>query len=149
MNVMKVYLGADHKGFSLKEKLEEILRGEGENVIDVGYEKYDPENDYTNIGFKLGETVTKERSFGIGICGGGAGICIAANKVKGVRAALCFNEKQARAARNDDDANILCLSADFVDEDKNIEIVKTFINSVFSPEERFVRRIREISEYES
>ena len=76
------------------------------------------------------------------------GVCISANKVDGARAALATSEKQARLARTDDDVNILCLSADLVDEETNFKIIKTFLETVFASEERFIRRINKIKKYE-
>jgi ribose 5-phosphate isomerase B len=93
--------------------------------------------------------VISERGRGILICGSAIGICIAANKVDGVRAAMCLDEKQAKLAREHNDANILCLAVDLVNEEKNLEIVKVFLNTLFSSEERHIRRIQIIKKYEN
>lgn len=143
-----VYIDADHRGFNFKKKLVEFLRGLEYEVRDLNMSGFDEEDDYSEIGIKLAEKVARENVKGILICGSGVGICIAANKVDGVRAALCTNEKQARLARTDDDANILCLSAELINEETNLEISKTFLETVFSSEERFIRRINKIKEYE-
>jgi len=146
--MVTVYIGADHRGFRLKEKLKEALRIWEINVVDLGYKDYDVDNDYTDIALKLAEKVVFERGLGILICGSGVGVCVAANKVDGAIAALCTNEKQARLAKEDDNSNILCLSSELVDEDVNKKIVKTFLESVFSPLENHIRRINKIKEYE-
>jgi len=83
------------------------------------------------------------------MCGTGVGMAIVANKVRGVRAVFCFCTKQARLAVEDNNINVLCLSADLVSEEDNMEIVRTFVNSAFVAEERHVRRINKIKKYES
>jgi len=86
---------------------------------------------------------------GVLVCGSGAGVTVSANKVKGVRAALAMNKKQARKIREDDDVNVLCLAADFVNDEDNIEIVTEFLEAIFMTEERFIRRINKIKKYEN
>ena len=144
-----IFIGADHRGFKLKEIIKESLRDLGYQVTDLGSAKYDEEDDYTDIGINLAEKVAFNNTKGILICGSGVGVCVAANKVKGIRAALCTSEKQARLARVDDDANILCLSSELVDEESNEKISKVFIETVFSSEERHIRRINKIKKYET
>ena len=143
-----IYVDADHRGFKLKNKIVECLREWEYEVTDLGRDICDEDDDYSEIAIKLAEKVTKDKTKGILICGSGVGVSIAANKVDGARAALCTSEKQARLSRVDDDANILCLSADLVDEEINLEIAKTFLETVFSSEEKHIRRINKIKEYE-
>ena len=143
-----VYLGADHRGFELKNKIVLELREKGWTVTDLTPKK-DLDDDYTDISIKLGEKIVLEKALGILMCGSGAGVTVAVNKVKGVRAALAMTKKQARKIREDDDINVLCLAADFVNDDDNIEIVKNFLETTFMAEERFIRRINEIKEYEN
>ena len=143
-----VYIGADHRGFRLKETLKEVMRRWEINVVDLGYKEYDEGDDYTDVAIKLAEKVVLEKVMGVLICGSGVGVCVAANKVDGAMAALCTSEKQARLAREDDNANILCLSSELVDETNNEKIVKIFLETVFSPLETHVRRINKIKEYE-
>ncbi len=147
--MLKIFIGADHGGYSLKEKLTEKLRSKGFVVEDVGYKEYDPGDDFPDIAFKLGEKVVFEKARGILICSSGIGMSIAANKVKGVRAGLCTSIKQVRLAKSDSDINVLCLSNKLVSIDKNFKIVNKFINTVFSSDERFIRRIKKIKNYES
>jgi ribose 5-phosphate isomerase B len=145
----QVFLGADHRGYYLKEKIKKELRELGWSVTDLGNQKYDTDDDYTDISIELAEKVVRNKALGILICGSGVGVCIAANKVIGARAATVLNKEQARKAREDDDANILCLSADWVNEKLNLKIVKEFLETVFSSEERHIRRILKIKKYET
>ena len=144
-----IYIGADHRGFRLKEEIKKWLESQQYDSRDLGAKEYDKEDDFPDISIKLAETVAIEGARGILICGSGAGVCIAANKVKGIRASLCTSEKQVKAARNDDDINVLCISADLVSVEDNIKIVSVFLATMFSSEERFVRRINKVKTYES
>jgi ribose 5-phosphate isomerase B len=144
-----IYVGADHRGFRLKEEVDRWLDSQQYESRDLGAKEYDKEDDYPDIAIKLAETVAIESGRGILICGSGAGASVAANKVKGVRAGLCTSEKQVKAARNDDDINVLCLSADAVSVEDNLKIVSVFLATLFSSEERHVRRINKIKEYEA
>ncbi len=147
---MKIFIATDHVGFKLKEELKGYLVGEKHEVIDCGNSIFDPEDDYVEFIIKAAEsTVGNSDSFGVVIGKSGNGEQIAANKVKGVRAALCINTDMATLAREHNNANILSLGADFVDLEGAINIVKTFINTQFSNEERHVRRVEKISQYES
>jgi len=142
-----VYVGADHRGFKLKDKIVSELREKGWTVTDLT-KKYDPEDDYPDISIEVAEKVVKEQALGILVCGSGAGATITANKVNGVRAAMAMNKKQARKIKEDDDVNILCLSTDFVNDEDNLEIVTEFLEAIFMTEERFIRRINKIKTYE-
>ena len=144
----QVYIGADHGGFKLKDKIISKLRDDEWQIIDLSG-KYDPEDDYPEIAFKLAEKVVSENALGILICRSAAGVTVAANKVKGSRAAMAVNARQARKSREDDDINIICLSADYVDDDENIEITKGFLEAIFMADERFIRRLQEIKKYEN
>ena len=143
-----VYVGADHRGFNLKNKITLGLREKGWVVTDLS-KNFDPEDDYPDISIEVAQKVVKEKALGILICGSGAGITISANKVDGARAAMAMNKKQARKIREDDDVNILCLSADFISDDDNLEIVTEFLEAIFMTEERFIRRINKIKKYET
>jgi ribose 5-phosphate isomerase B len=143
-----VYVGADHGGFRLKDIIVKELREQGWVVTDLSGD-YDPEDDYPDVGFKVGEKVAKENVFGILICRSSSGICMVANKVKGIRAASCLSEEQARLAREHNDANIVCLSGDLVNEELNLKIVDVFLKTLFSSEERHIRRVQKIDRYEA
>lgn len=144
-----IYIAADHRGFRLKEELKKWLEVELYEFRDLGATDYNRDDDYPEIAFKLGETVVRENARGILICGSGAGASIAANKINGIRAGLCTSVKQASAAKNDDNINILCLSSDWVSQQDNQKITETFLKTMFSSEERHIRRINQIKDYES
>ena len=144
-----IYIGADHRGFRLKDEINKWLEEQHYEFRDLGAKTYDKEDDYPDISIKISEMTAIEGVKGILVCGSGAGACIAANKVKGVRAGLCTSEKQAKAARNDDDINVLCLSADAVSVEDNIKIVSVFLATVFGSDERYIRRINKIKKYET
>lgn len=141
---MKVYIGADHNGFELKEKLESFLKHGGYEVVDAGDVKRDPDDDFPQFAGRavhmlLGDA--DENSKAILICGSGQGMCMAANRFKGIRASLVWNLTEARLARNDDDANVLCLSARSLDNEKAQAIVTTWLNTPFAGASRYKRRI--------
>ncbi len=144
-----VYIGADHRGFVLKEKLKAWLIEDGVEMVDLGNMVYDKDDDYPDFAIAVGERVVRERGKGVLVCGSGVGMVAAANKVKGVRAGQCLTPKEAYCGRNDDDMNVLCLSADLIDEDTNREVMKTFLETPFGSEERYIRRINKIKIYES
>jgi len=144
-----IYIAADHRGFRLKEEIKKWLETELYEFRDLGATEYDRDDDYPEFAFKLGEIVSQENTRGILICGSGAGASIAANKVVGIRAGLCTSAKQASAAKNDDNINILCLSSDWVSLEDNQKIVETFLKTLFSSEERHIRRINQIKDYET
>ena len=144
-----IYVGSDHRGFEVKKRISEFLTEKEVLVRDVGNFKKEDDDDYVDYAFILGKKVANEVALGILICGTGTGMVIAANKVKGVRAGFCFCPKQARLAVEDNNINVLCLSADLVGIDENIEIVRSFINSQFSAENRHIRRINKIKNYET
>jgi ribose 5-phosphate isomerase B len=145
-----IFLGADHRGYELKEKLKEFLGELGHDYEDVGALEYDKDDDYADYASKAAERVARnpETDRGVLICRNGVGMDIAANKFKNVRSVLGFDAEQVRLARNDDDANILALPGDFVSEKKAKDIVEMFLETPFDGHERFVRRIEKIKELE-
>ncbi|MDO8503903.1 MAG: ribose-5-phosphate isomerase [bacterium] len=147
---MKIYIGADHGGYQLKEELKAFLAQKGYEVEDLGAKTLDPQDDYPDFVIPTAREVAQNLgSFGIVLGRSGNGEAIAANKVEGIRAALCLSEEMAKKAREHNDANVLSLGGDFVDSDTAKKIVETFLNTPFSNEERHVRRIKKITEYES
>lgn len=144
---MKVAIGSDHAGFPLKEEIIKHLKEKGIGFEDFG--TYTDEScDYPDIAEKVGtEVVSKKYDCGILICGTGIGISIAANKISGVRAALCGDTFSAHAAREHNDANILALGARVVGIGLACDIVDTFLNASFQGD-RHLRRINKISELE-
>lgn len=140
---MKISLGCDHGGFNLKEKIKRYLIDKGYEVIDKGTHSLDSV-DYPKYGQLVANSVVnKESDLGIIFCGTGIGISIAANKIKGIRAALCSNTTMARLSRQHNDANILALGERITGEILAIDIVDTFINTKFEGG-RHAKRVSEI-----
>ena len=147
---MKIYIGADHRGFKLKAILADFLRGLGYEVVDLGDDKYDENDDYPDFaGAVVRRVIEEPESRGILICGSGVGVDVAANKFKGIRSALAFNFDQARASRNDEDANVLSLAGDFLSEEDAKKIIEVWVKTPFSGEERHKRRLQKISDLET
>jgi ribose 5-phosphate isomerase B len=144
-----IILGSDHAGYEMKQKIKEFLKSQNYKCVDVS-EEYVEADDYTDIV----ESICKLMKFedkAIMVCGTGIGSAIVANKYKGIRAAICYDEYTARLTRYDNDANMLCLGGRTVlaeDDEKLITIVKTFLDTEFSGEERHIRRLKKIEEVE-
>lgn len=147
---MTIYIGADHRGFELKGKLKTFLQESGYQIVDVGNAVYDKDDDYPDFGSAVASSVSAEyeTARGIIICGSGVGVCVVANKFPRVRAAIAFSSDQAFDSRNDDDANIICLAANYVDADAARRIVATWLGTPFSDEARHRRRLDKISALE-
>lgn len=145
-----IYIASDHRGFQLKNDLKEFLKANKLAVKDLGPAKKASEDDFPVYAAKVGIQISKQPGDrGVLICGSGQGVCIAANKFKNVRAALCWNEGVAKAARKDDDTNVLCLPSDFVSTEMAEHILEIWLNASFSMEERHVRRLKQIKAFES
>jgi ribose 5-phosphate isomerase B len=145
---MKIYLGADHNGFAYKQQIADFLTRSGHQVIDAGGVA-DPADDFpvfagSVVNQLLAESDTAAR--GILICGSGQGMCMAANRFKGIRASLCWNLAEARSARNDDDSNVLCLSASQLTIDNTKAIINTWMQTPFAGAERYVRRLKQLDQ---
>lgn len=144
-----VYLGADHGGYQLKEELKVWLAENNIPGEDMGAHSFDPEDDYPDFIIPVAKKIASDpHSLGIIIGRSGNGEAIAANKVKGIRAALCLNEEMARKAREHNNANIISLGADYISQDEAKKIVKVFISASFSNEARHIRRIEKIKTIE-
>lgn len=143
---MKIYIGTDHHGYKDKELIVNYLKDMGQGVIDEGDEQLDPGDDFPNYALKVAKDVlaSPADSKGILLCGSGQGMCMAANRFKGIRASLCWDENEAYSSRHDDDANVLCLSADKIAWPDMERMISTWISTPFSNEERYVRRINEL-----
>jgi ribose 5-phosphate isomerase B len=147
---MNIYIAADHGGYELKKELVKYLQEKGYVIEDLGNKENDSQDDYPDFIFPLAEKVAKEMGVtGIILGRSGNGEAIAANKVKGIRAAVCLNEKMAKKAREDNDANVLSLGADYIDLDTAKKIADTFLETFFSKEEKHKRRVNKITSYES
>lgn len=144
---MKIGFASDHRGYQLKKYLIEELE---KNYEIEDYGTYSEESvDYPDYAFILGEkVVNKNVDFGVAICGSGIGISIACNKVKGIFCAKVSNKEEAYYTRNDNNSNIVAFS-EKTNKEEALEIVKTFIETPFSNEERHLRRINKIKEYEA
>lgn len=146
---MKLAIGADHRGFKLKEELKAALAAQGHAVEDVGAKAVEPADDYPDYAYPVALLVSsKEAERGILACGSGVGMAIAANKVPGVRAVEGSSTAHVRAARRDDDVNVLALPADELSGDDARAIVNAFLEEPFSGSERSERRLDEIGEME-
>jgi ribose 5-phosphate isomerase B len=145
-----IYIGADHRGFELKAKINKWLSGRGYEFEDMGAFEHEGQDDYVDFAIAVAQKVSNspEAHFGIVICGSGVGAEIAANKVRGVRCGLGFEEDQVHAARKDDNMNVLALAADNTDEFKALELVEKFLETDFVKSERYMRRVEKISRYE-
>jgi len=143
---MTIYIGADHRGFHLKDKLSQWLREQGHEVVDCGNTVYDPNDDFPDYSFAVADSVVKdEGSRGIIMCGSGGGVTIAANKVKGIRCTTAVHVADVKHNRQHDDINVLALSADYTDFDEAKELASAFILIEFEAAERHVRRLNKIS----
>ncbi|MDX9893186.1 MAG: RpiB/LacA/LacB family sugar-phosphate isomerase [Patescibacteria group bacterium] len=156
---MKIYLGADHAGFELKEKIKKFLTDQKYDLEDLGNTVFDKDDDYPDFSAKVAnEVVLTPNSLGILFCGSAQGACIAANKIKGIRAASVRSEAEAKLARQHDDVNILCLAGgqQVQQQYKNIglspalakRIVLAWLKSSFSQAARHQRRINKIKRIE-
>lgn len=146
---MKVYIGADHNGFHLRNALITYLKRAGYDVADDGDASFDAADDFPVFALRVTKDLLGSEdkdARGILICGSGQGMCMAANRVRGIRAALGYDREAVRAARNDDDSNVLCLPAKVLEKDAAYVLVETFLNTPFAAAERFSRRIREMDE---
>jgi ribose 5-phosphate isomerase B len=148
---MIVFLGSDHGGFYLREKVEAHLLKAGIKVEDVGNQVLDPADDYPQFAFAaatklLGSTDADPRA--ILICKGGQGMAIAANRIRGVRAVVISDVEEAKMSRNDNDANVLSLPSRVLESDEQLafDIIDTWLKTPFSRAERHSRRLREIEE---
>lgn len=144
---MNVGIVSDHKGIILKQKLTDYLTKKGYTIVDYGTNSKESV-DYPDYAFELCKNLNKNTiNFGIAICGTGIGMCIACNKVKGIRCAKVSNEKEASLARLHNAANVIAISSELsLFEAK--DIVDKFLTTNFSKEDRHIRRIEKINEYE-
>jgi ribose 5-phosphate isomerase B len=146
---MRVYLGSDHAGFDLKRHLVDWLTAGGHEPVDCGAFGYDASDDYPPFVLRAAErTAADPGALGVVIGGSGNGEAIAANKVKGVRAALVWNDDTATLARRHNDANVISIGARMHDLDTATRFVGLFLKTEYSKEERHARRIAMLSRYE-
>lgn len=151
----KIYLGSDHAGFKLKEKIKGWLKVKKIAFEDLGNLIYDQNDDYPDFAEKVGQRAVKDKTKGILFCGSAEGICIAANKIKGARAVNPHDPVQAKLSREHNDANILCLAGGGTIQPipgmplaKAKEIIAVFLSTGFSGEDRHLRRLKKIKKLE-
>lgn len=144
----KIYIGADHAGFKLKEKIKSWLDRKGIIYEDCGDLILDMTDDYPLYAGKVAQQALKHKSLGVLLCGSAQGVCIAANKIKGIRAVVPFSLKEARLSKEHTDANILCLSGWYTHFHQATLMINIFLNTSFSHESRHVRRLNQIKKME-
>lgn len=146
---MKIFIGSDHAGFALKQELKVAL-SERHEVIDCGADSFDAGDDYPVYAFAVGENIQKNPdAVGILLCHNGVGMCVAANKVAGIRAVATTDTQIAKESRHDDDTNVLCLPAGYMDVTSAVAIVYAWMDTAVGEAERYHRRISQIEHYES
>ncbi len=148
MKKERVYLGADHAGFELKENIKSYLSSKVQ-VQDIGAHKYNKHDDYPKYAEKVAKLVSKDKgSKGILVCGSAQGMCITANKIKNVRAVTPNTQSEAKLTRQHNNANVLCLSGWNLSTKEAFKIVDTWLKTDFSKEPRHNRRLKEIARLE-
>jgi ribose 5-phosphate isomerase B len=146
---MRIAVGADHGGYPLNERVIAELRAAGHEVEDFGTHDGAQPDDYPDYALKVGDAVRTGRAqIGIVVCGSGVGASVAANKLKGVRAALCSDTYSAHQSREHDDCNVLCLGARVTGAELAMEIVRAFVAARFTGEERHLRRLAKVLDIE-
>ena len=147
---MRIAVGADHAGFSLKSPIIALLEGGGHEVVDIGAHVVDPADDYPDYAKALAERVASgEVERGILVCGSGVGATVAVNKVRGVRGSVCHDTYSAHQGVEHDDMNVLCLGARIVGEEVAKELVDAFVKARFSGDERHRRRLGKVLSMEA
>lgn len=144
-----IYLGSDHAGFDSKEAIKKFLIQKKFNVIDCGNRILDQDDDYPDFALAVAKKVAQHKSFGILFCGSAEGMCIAANKVRGIRAVVAHDLTETRLTREHNDANVLCLSEWHTAIPLAKKIINVWLNTGFSKEKRHKRRIDKIMKIEN
>ena len=146
---MKVAVGADHAGFPLKDRMMDVIRAAGHEVVDCGAERLVPGDDYPDYAERVATAIRESKADrGVLICGSGVGASVAANKFDGIRAALCHDTFSAHQGVEDDSMNILCLGARVVGPALAEELVAAFLRARFSEAERHARRLAKVVAFE-
>ena len=145
-----IYIASDHGGYKLKKRLVRYVKNELKlEIEDMGPNQYDKTDDYPDFAIPLTKKMVKdEENRGVLICRNGIGVCILANKVKGVRAGIGYNLSAAQSMRNDDDTNVLCLAADHLTDDHAMAILKKWLETPTSKDSRHLRRRRKVTKLE-
>lgn len=148
---MKLVIASDHAGFSLKEEVRAYLAKAGHEVIDLGAYKVEPQDDYPDFAEQVGEAIKRgDAPRGVLICGSGVGVCVAANKIPGIRAGMCHDTYSAHQGVEHDDMNVVVLGARIVGPALAFEVVDAFLGAHFvKSEERFTRRFDKVMAIEA
>lgn len=145
---MKIALGSDHRGHGVKQRLADVLAKAGHEIVDFGVASGDEGVDYPDFAIPVSREVAAHKADrGILVCGTGFGMCIAANKVHGIRAVTCRNDIEAEMSRRHNDANVLCMSADFLGQEQIDRMVGIWLKTEFDSG-RHLRRVEKIKKYE-
>lgn len=143
--LMRVAIGADHAGYDLKQAIAGSLAGDGHDVLDVGALEFDPDDDYPDFALAVAESVRQgDVDRGIIVCGSGVGSCVAANKVRGVRASVCHDTYSAAQGVQHDNLNVLCLGGRIVGVALAAELVGAFLNARYDAGPRHARRLGKV-----
>lgn len=145
---MTIFIGADHRGFELKNKLIEFIQEKNIRVEDLGAFENNPEDDYPDFAQKVAQAVLQNphEFLGIVICGSGVGVCIAANRYKGIRCGVGFSENQVKHIRENDHINILALPSDEIDFEKAKTFIDIFLSVKPAQNEKYLRRIQKLDQ---
>lgn len=148
MGVSTIYLAADHGGFEYKNQLLDHLHHKGYKVEDLGADVFDDQDDYPKYAFAAATKVIgdDDDARAILLCGSGEGMAIAANRVRGIRAAVCWNVAVARETRTDNNSNVLCIPARFLTEQETFNIAEAWLEEEFSTNPKYKRRLKEIED---
>ena len=145
-----LFLGSDHRGFTLKQDLRHWLESKQISYQDLGNNLKDDQDDYPDFAQKVAQTVAQDdKALGVLICGTGIGMCIVANKVPGIRAAVAHSVEEIQAARSHNHLNILCLAADWLDSKQLGKLIQAFLETPVSNEARHQRRLHKLAKMEN
>jgi len=145
-----IYIGADHRGWDLKGHIERWLQGREMEFEDMGSYEYDRTDDYVDVAVEVAQKVAENpsKNWGIVLCGSGVGVCVAANKLRGIWCGLGFSPDQVHAARKEDNINMLAIPSDSVDENMAMDLVDKFFGTEFVRTDRYLRRREKVERYE-
>jgi ribose 5-phosphate isomerase B len=147
---LRIAVGTDHSGLDLKQLVVDVLKAQGHDVEDVGAHEFDPLDDYPDFALSVAEAVAAGNAErGVIVCGSGVGASIAANKVPGVRAAMCHDTYSAHQGVEHDDMNVLCMGARIIGIELAKEVLDSFVAARFTGEERHLRRLNKVKAIEA
>jgi ribose 5-phosphate isomerase B len=146
---MRVAVAFDHRGVKLRERLLEVVAALGHEAVDLGTDKPEPRIDYPDKAREIGEAIRSgEAERGVFVCGSGVGASVAANKLPGIRAAICHDIYSAHQGVEHDDMNVLCLGSEVIGPELAADLTRAFLDARFDGAERYVRRLEKIEEME-